>query len=174
MLSRPKIRNGHVEVIRWSIGVNPIVQTNDAAPCKKGWWAFFKGLDCIGISGGSVDAIVGRVTVDTPEDERQAIWDKRERLMKLLLKGHTMLLPADAHIYCGWLPNGTVTRSGFFNSGDWQFLSVHDALTGAERAVAKAAGTALRNGYGSPENYLDTADFQIFIPHTVRLKGRSK
>lgn len=130
---------------RFSEGAGSVLQDNRAAPCRRGWWAFPAGYE---------------YHADNVPRKRDRRW-------------RTLIVPADALIYVGWNRQGRITRDGFFNSGDWQYLSVEDAMTGLRRFIVscRAISVAHETWKGMPlHRVIDSASLQAFIPASVRIR----
>lgn len=130
---------------RFSEGAGPVLQDNRAAPCKRGWWAFPAGYE---------------YHADNVPRKRDRRW-------------RTLIVPADALIYVGWNRHGEITRDGFFNSGDWQLLSVEDAMKGLDRLIASCRAISVAPGdwNGMPlRRIVDPASLQAFIPASVHIR----
>lgn len=132
---------------RYTEGVSAVRQDNRAAPVKKGWWAFPAGRE------------------HHADNVPQRAGNRRWR---------SLMVPASALIYVGWNRDGYITRDGFFNSGDWNLMSVEDAMTALKRHDAHILGHSLAptGPYcGMPLKRLaDAASYQVFIPASVRVR----
>ena len=128
---------------RYSAGVSPVRQDNRAAPARHGWWAFPEGFEH---GADNVPSLA-----HGSANRRGQRW-------------HTLTLDGDALIYVGWDRSGTITRDGYFNQGDWQLMTVADAMQGLDRMVAWGRGYAASHPGYSWRRALDMASTQVFIP----------
>lgn len=128
-------------LVRWGDGHSPVYQRdNECAPARRGYWAFFRNFHTLEIVSNA---------------------DKRRRIEFSVHRAEL--------IYCGWDRNGDVTRSGFFNYGDWQCMTVDDAAKGLRKLIAYAS----RHGSGRGLSGWTTLIFSCSFPRAPR-SGLSK
>ncbi len=130
---------------RYAAGAGAVRQSNTVAPAKKGWWAFPAGCEK---GADNVPPGIARRWV-------------------------TLMVPADALIYTSWGKDGLITRDGFFNSGDWNLMSVEDAMLSLQRLKSRclAISTTDNARHGMPwQRIADPANLQCFIPASARVR----
>ena len=166
----PIVKSGMVKIVREGIGMAPIPQRHRAAPTKRGTWVWFDGFREPGMTAvynlkhspkrGNVD-----LPFDHPDNYSRRLdewWRKNKSSLKV------GWLKLDDMVYVGWTKDGEITRSGFFNSGDWNHLSVQDALAGLSKIVARSLAYKATKGY----HIIDNGDIQIYVPKTTKIYGQ--
>lgn len=171
----PTVKNGQVKVVRQGLGMSHTKQKHKASPTRFGTWVWIDGYMERGMTFMSRSAYApkkplgpdGEITDD--QDEREAYWNRLEKWYKdLPSKFHHGWIDLDSMIYVGWTAEGIYTRSGFFNSGDWNLLTMKDALAGLRKITARGLGYQCTEG--GNYSWIDNADIQVYVPKDTKIR----
>lgn len=172
------IKNNRVKIARYGITMKHVPQKHKAAPTNKGMWAFFDGYTDMSIVGSSLKVVEPSPprNLDPFEDYKHPVmveyyrkrdeWHKQKNSPGKWMYGW---LDLESYIYVGWNTKGEITRSGFFNSGDWNTMTAEDAISGLRRLMSSVKAWMIVNNYHRLDHALDFSNLQIYIPKTTKV-----
>jgi hypothetical protein len=74
----------------------------------------------------------------------------------------------DDEVYVGLTKKGEHIRNGFFQTGEWECMTMREAIKAIKIALARfdaAVATDESGYYGS----MDYGDLEIYVPHTTKI-----
>lgn len=171
-----------VKVARYGVGMAHTKQRHAASPVRRGTWVWLEGFREPGMTFLRRQPYYPKISYDfdiyTERERLEANWKREEQFAKVSpAKWRYGWIDLAAMVYVGWTPDGDITRDGFFNAGEWNHLTMTDAVKGLRKIVAKAKGYAVgcpdyRNDDLNFTNFIDNANLQVFVPKTTKIKGR--
>lgn len=176
ILKPPVIKGGKVKVVRQGLGMGHRKQDHKAAPTSVGTWCWLFGYMEYGMTFTAQSpyapkrpAFFTNTDLEVNEAEATEYYDRLKAWYKSMPKKLRYgWIDLDSIVYVGWNHKGEVTRSGFFNSGTWNKLTMAQALDGLAIIVARSRGFHSKKETGHYP-WIDKGDIQIYVPKTTKI-----